>query len=109
MKIEKSKPRRGGVELVSEYVYKFPPNNSRRKERRRGCSNSKAPYTRRFSHYTWLLSRFISSQPPHTKLLVVKLQSCTDEELISTLETITVWKYGKVRRDSKCSVRGSHV
>lgn len=35
-------------------------------------------------------------QPPHTKLLVVKLQSCSDEELISTLQDITVWKYGKV-------------
>jgi hypothetical protein len=49
MKIEKNKPRRGGVEL-----------------------------------------------PPHTKLLVVKLQSCSDEELIATLQGITVWKYGKV-------------
>jgi hypothetical protein len=49
MKIEKSKPRRGVVEL-----------------------------------------------PLHTKQLVGKLQSCSDDELTSTLETITVWKYGKV-------------
>jgi E3 ubiquitin-protein ligase HUWE1 len=48
MKIEKSKPRRGVVEL-----------------------------------------------PLHTKQLVGKLQSCSDHELTSTLETITVWKYGK--------------
>lgn len=35
-------------------------------------------------------------QPSHTKELITRLQNCSDEELVGTLKSITIWKYGKV-------------
>ncbi len=37
------------------------------------------------------------TQPLVTKELILRLQSCSDEELVKILEDTTVWRYGKVQ------------
>ncbi len=35
-------------------------------------------------------------QPPVTNELILRLQSCSEEELVKILKSTTVWRYGKV-------------
>lgn len=47
-------------------------------------------------NFVSILILSLSMQPSVTKELIVRLQTGSDDEVVETLKSISVWRYGKV-------------
>ena len=72
MKIEKSKSKKGVGDLVSVWN------------------------TMEIAPLSYFASLACNGQPSATRELTQRLLSCSDEDLIKELKSVSVWRYGKV-------------